>query len=145
MHMHTCIHVGAWYAYFLLTVCGEKELESCVEEGKKNVEGMGGGGGREIRYEEVGGIRWKYLSLVFLFPLPSCVSLHPSTPPLARLLRVFGGRPSQSSRWPSPEPLSALEGLGLHAMHYLEVNGFVLAGKAAMNGHHYSFITTGTG
>lgn len=111
---------------------------------------MGGGGGREIRYEEVGGI-WVEMEISlpcfpFSSPLLSCLSLYlPPLLPLGRLLRVFGGRPSLRSRWPSPEPRSAMEGRVLHAMHYLEVNGFVLAGPAAVNGHHYSFITAGTG
>lgn len=124
-------------------------MESCVAERKKRtVEWMGGGGGQEIRYEEVGGI-WVEMEIsLSCFPLSSpllCISLYLSTPPLSRLLRVFGGRPSQGSRWPSPEPSVALEGWALHAMHYLRVNGFVLAGTAAVNGHHYSFITAGTG
>lgn len=87
------------------------------------------------------GLRWKYLSLVFFSPLPPCVYLY-----LLPLLPSAGSwESSQSSRWPSPEPLSALEGRGLHTMHYLEVNGFVLAGPAAVNRHHYSCITEGTG
>lgn len=49
----------------------------------------------------------------FPFSSPAlCISLSPSTPPLSQLLRVVGGRPSQSSRWPSLEPCSALEGRG---------------------------------
>lgn len=76
-----------------------------------------------------------------------CICISYSTPPLHQLLREFGrGKPSSGSRWPSPEPpLSPRRNEAFHAMHYLKVNGFVLAGTALVNGHHYSFITAGTG
>lgn len=150
--MHTYKDFGL---YFQLTPLHVLKMKNAGElwRGKKknrNVERMGGGGGQEIRYEEVGGI-WVEMEIslpCFPFLLSSpvlSISLSPSTPPLGWLLRVFGGRPGLRSRWPSPEPRSAMEAQGLHAMHYLEVSGFVLAGPAAVNGHHYSFITAGTG
>lgn len=78
------------------------------------------------------GLRWKYLSLVFLY-----LSTSLSTPE-----RVCG--PAEPDlQVASSEPVSALQGPGpIHAMHHPEVNGFVLAG---VNGHYYSFITTGAG
>lgn len=113
--MHTCIIIETSNVYFQLILCCEKKkkLESCVDERqKRNMERMGGGGGQEIRYEEVGGI-WVEMEIslsCFPFSTPAlCISLSSSTPPLSRLLRVFGGRPSQSSRWPSLEPCSALK------------------------------------
>lgn len=79
--------------YFQLTVCYEKEkgLESCVEDRKKkNVERMGGGGGREIRYEEVGGI-WVEMEIsLACFPLSSpvlCISLRSSPRPAPESVR----------------------------------------------------------
>lgn len=46
------------------------------------------------------GLRWKYLSLLFLSPLPSRVSLYLPPPPSAGSWECSGGRPGRSSRWP---------------------------------------------
>lgn len=141
-HISTCTHVKAWYVFLQLTVCTyEKELREGKEK-RASWRGWVGASGWEIRYGEVGGI-WVEMeispSLVFLSPLPSRVSLY--LPPW----ECSGAGPASAPGGPLRSPSLELGWRGLHAMHYLEVNGFVLAGPAAVNGHHYSFITAGTG
>lgn len=135
----------SWYVYFQLLWIKKKKGRRAVYIGREK-KGKENESGQRARNKICRGgwyLGWDgNISRLFSSFLSGTVFLSITLPPR----KCLGAGPEvriEAPGGPLLEPGSAVEGQGLHTVHYLEVSGFLLAavtaGKWASLQHHYSW------